>query len=504
MAKFNRRTPGTRTVNLAGGEAFSVSPELEFAALCLTTCLKDQFYRSAADTHRQMLRLMETIRDKKFIAQTGIFARNEFGMRSVTHVIAGELPNLVKDQNWVKHAINKTVRRADDITEIMAYWFHRNGKHKGGGVPVPNSLKRGLAMSFDKFDGYQLAKYRAAGKEVSLIDVVNLVRPRPTEKNADALKALVTDDLRSSTTWESKISAAGQGTKDETVVAKRKADAWEQLVLSGKIGYFALLRNLRNIVEQADRKVLDAALELLVDPKRIKSSLVLPFRYLTAYYTLMEAGVPAKVLGAVSDAVSIALNNVPEFDGDTLVILDRSGSMGGGNQRLKGGSYYWGRDKGIGSDPWDIGAMFAAALARTNEADVLLFSSQGKYVTINPRSDIFGVIESLEKYRDGQGTDFKRMIETINKPYDRIVILSDEQGWVGYRAPTKELAEYKRKYNCNPAVYSLDLQGYGTLMFPERSVYTLAGWSDKVFDIMKMFGEDPNALVNTIKRVKLY
>ena len=503
MAKYNRRTPGTRTVNLAGGEAFKVTPELEFAALCLTTFLKDQFYRSAADTHRQMLRLMETIRDKKFVAQTGIFARNEFGMRSVTHVIAGELPNLVKDEGWVKHAINKTVRRVDDITEIMAYWFHRNGRHKGDGVPVPNSLKRGLAMSFDKFDGYQLAKYRAAGKEVSLVDVVNLVRPRPIGRNADALAALVKDDLRSGSTWEAKISATGQDAKDEAEVAKRKADAWSNLVLSGKISYFALLRNLRNIVEQADAKVLDAALELLVDPTRIKNSLVLPFRYLTAYYTLMEAGVPAKVLGAVSDAVNLALNNVPEFEGDTLVILDRSGSMGGGNQRLRGGGYYWGRNKTIGSDPWDIGAMFAAALARTNEADVLLFSSQGKYVSINPRSDIFGVIESLERYRDGSGTNFKRMINTINRPYNRIVILSDMQGWVDYDAPTKELAEYKRKYNCNPAIYSFDLQGYGTLMFPERGVYTLAGWSDKVFDIMKMFGEDPNALINTIKRVKL-
>jgi len=504
MAKYNKRTPGTRTVNLAGGEAFKVTPELEFAALCLTTFLKDQFYRSAAQTHRQMLGLMEQIRDKKFIAQTGIFARNEFGMRSVTHVIAGELPNLVKNEGWVKHAINKIVRRTDDITEIMAYWFHKNGKHKGGGTPVPNSLKRGLSMSFDKFDGYQLAKYRAAGKEVSLVDVVNLVRPRPTEKNADALQALVTDDLRSATTWEAKISAAGQGAKDEKEVAQRKADAWESLVLSGKISYFALLRNLRNISEQADKKVLDAALELLVDPKRIKGSLVLPFRYLTAYYTLMEAGVPSRVIGAVSDAVNIALDNVPKFEGETLVILDRSGSMGGGIQSLAGKSYYWGRqDKGIGSDPWDIGAMFAAALARTSNADVLLFSSDGQYVSINPRSDVFGIIESLERYRDGSGTDFKRMINKINKPYDRIVILSDEQGWVGYKAPTKELAAYKEKYKCSPAIYSFDLQGYGTLMFPERSVYTLAGWSDKAFDIMKMFGEDPNALINTIKRVQL-
>ena len=502
MSRFNVRNIGTKTVNKAGGEAFAVTPELEFAALCLTTFLKNEFYRTQAGTLKQMTDLMNRIKDKRFIAQTGIFARTKFGMRSVSHVIAGELPKLAAGQGWVKHAVDKMVYRVDDMTEILAYWFAVNGTLREGKNKLPNSLKRGLAQSFDRFDAYQLAKYRAEGKNVSLVDVVNLVRPRPTDGNAKALAELVRGTLRSEGTWETKISQAGQGDVSEGEKEQRKADAWTELVMSGRISYFALLRNLRNISKQASPEVLDAALKLLVDRKRIKSSLVLPFRYLTAYYILMEDNVPNKVLGAISEAAEIALENVPKFEGKMVVAVDRSGSMGGANLARRYG-YGYGGMKNVGSEPFDIAAMFAAALAKTNDADIIMFSSDAQYVSINPRSDIFGIIESLERHRDASGTNFQLLFDSLQKPYDQIVILSDMQGWMGYNAPTRNFQAYKREYDCSPAVYSFDLKGYGTLMFPERSVYTLAGWSDKTFDIMEMFGEDPNALITTIKNVKI-
>ncbi|MDE1770632.1 MAG: hypothetical protein KGI28_08800, partial [Thaumarchaeota archaeon] len=46
-----------------------------------------------------------------------------------------------------------------------------------------------------------------------------------------------------------------------------------KLIKERKIGYFALLRNLRNISEQAP-EIMNEALEMLVDEKLIKSSLV--------------------------------------------------------------------------------------------------------------------------------------------------------------------------------------------------------------------------------------
>ena len=77
------------------------------------------------------------------------------------------------------------------------------------------------------------------------------------------------------------------------------------------------------------------------------------------------------------------------------------------------------------------------------------------------------------------------------------------QGWVGYTSPASEFKSYKSKFGANPYVYSWDLAGYGTLQFPENNVFALAGFSDKVFDIMKMMELDKKALYNEINAIQL-
>lgn len=77
------------------------------------------------------------------------------------------------------------------------------------------------------------------------------------------------------------------------------------------------------------------------------------------------------------------------------------------------------------------------------------------------------------------------------------------QGWVGYTTPSAEFNQYKNKFGVNPFVYSWDLAGYGTLQFPENNVFALAGFSDKVFDIMKLMEVDKKALFNEIKAIQL-
>ena len=86
----------------------------------------------------------------------------------------------------------------------------------------------------------------------------------------------------------------------------------------------------------------------------------------------------------------------------------------------------------------------------------------------------------------GGSTNFHAIFETANLPYDRIIIFSDMQGWVGYNTPSESFKKYKKRTNSNPLIYSFDLQGYGSLQFPEKNVFALAGFSDKVFDTMKL------------------
>jgi len=77
------------------------------------------------------------------------------------------------------------------------------------------------------------------------------------------------------------------------------------------------------------------------------------------------------------------------------------------------------------------------------------------------------------------------------------------QGWISGGAPTKQFTEYKKKFNVTPKIYSFDLSGQGDMMFPENDVYCIAGFSDKIFDIMKMLEQDCKALVHMIEKISL-
>jgi hypothetical protein len=135
--RFNilkKRATGANTVNLAGGEAFTESPKLELAALMLTSTLQGQYCRSADVAAQQLRKLIAQIDDKKFVAKAAIYARTKAGMRSVSHLTAGELARAVKGQPWTATFYDRVVHRPDDALEILAYYLAAFGK------PIPNAL----------------------------------------------------------------------------------------------------------------------------------------------------------------------------------------------------------------------------------------------------------------------------------------------------------------------------------------------------------------------------
>lgn len=486
MARFNKQSAViNRTVNLAGGEAFKESSKLELISILLTSFAQDQYYRSADDTFDTLINLINRIHDKKFIAKAAIYARTKFGMRSISHITAAELAEIDRHINspnkWLKRFIEQVVHRPDDITEILAYFISKYGK-------LPKQLKRGMRYAFNKFDEYQLAKYRSENKEFKLIDAVNLCHPKPTSKNAEALKKLVNGALRSIDTWETKLTQAGQNAETDEQKEELKKEAWVSLIKERKIGYFALLRNLRNILEQAPEIIPDA-IAMLTDKVLIKKSLILPFRFLVAINELSHVPQSRVFIGAVSQAVDVSCDNVPEFSGNTLVALDVSGSM---SNIMPRASYRY----------VDIAALFAAALARKGNTDIIRFKGSASYANINPADSVLTIAKVLSDCSGGS-TDFHSIFHCASVSYDRIIILSDMQGWDDYYVPTKTFTVWKDKYNCNPYVYSIDLAGYGSLQFPERNVYCLAGFSEKIFDLMKLLEQDRNAMINEIEKIEL-
>ncbi|MEM7015062.1 MAG: TROVE domain-containing protein, partial [Verrucomicrobiota bacterium] len=380
----------------------------------------------------------------------------------------------VKGQDWTKRFIDRVVCRADDPLEILAYYLAVYGK------PLPNALKKGLGSALARFEAYQLAKYRRESASLKLVDAVNLVHPPHTE----ALAALMNGSLKPANTWETKLTQAGQSAESDQDKSEKKAEAWTDLVRSRKIGYFALLRNLRNILEQAP-DLIDDVRQLLVDETLIRKSLVLPFRFLTALDALETSGLrnADKLMASISDAVDISLANVPRFEGRTLVAVDTSGSMSG--------------------KPIKIASLFASVLYKANDAEVILFSNSAEYATFNKRDTTLTIAKSIQDKANYGGTDFHAIFKKARAGYDRIIILSDMQAWVGYYTPAKTFAAYRKRTGDSPKVFTFDLAGYGTLQFPEKDVYALAGFSDKTMDTLRFLEEDKSALLRQIETIEL-
>jgi uncharacterized protein with von Willebrand factor type A (vWA) domain len=157
--------------------------------------------------------------------------------------------------------------------------------------------------------------------------------------------------------------------------------------------------------------------------------------------------------------------------------------------------------------PYEIGATFAGALARTNGADVILFDTEAKYLDLASQpEDTFEFVEEMMRQCTGGGTDFDcpfKLLEREGARYERIVIFSDMQAWVSDNACQREFRRYAKRVGGKPKLYSFDLAGYGTMQFPEGSVCCIAGWSDKALELMGLLEEDIDSLARRIEAVPL-
>jgi 60 kDa SS-A/Ro ribonucleoprotein len=488
-SKVARKTPPGKVVvcNAAGGPGYLQSSKLEFVSILLTSFVQDQFYRSESGTILRVKELMKTV-DPIFAAKAALFARNEFGMRSISHVVAAEIAHAVKGQSWTKGFFDLVSRRADDPSEILAYYMATYGK------PIPNSLKKGLGLALNRFSEYSLAKYRRESSAFTLVDTVNLVfgvKPRPLRKDGKVwvdrglsagLGKLLRGELAAADTWETKLTQVGQNAETEENKAELKSAAWAELIREKKLGYLALIRNLRNILTGADAELIKLVCDQLVNRESIKKSLVFPFQINTAYEIVSGLSVGAhsrKLMGALDDAIDISCDNVPRLDGDSVIFLDVSGSMESANVA-------------------QIASIFAAVCAKAWNADVIKFSDSATYVNYNAKDSTMSLARSF-KYSSG-GTNMPAAVQAMNKKYDRILILSDMQTWIGGNT-NSVLQAYTRKYGIKPWVYSFDLAGQGTMAFPEDRVAAIAGFSDKIFKVMSLLEQDKNAMVNTIEQV---
>ena len=472
MAKFNTTT-SIKTTNKSGHVAYGMRDKSKLVTQVLTSFFNEsKFY---GDNSKEMEVTIKNVikTDPQFVANLAVFARREFNMRSVAHVLTAFLAHEVEGKPYLRKTVKAVSLRGDDVTEIMACYLSMFGK------PIPNALKKGINDVLQGFDEYTLAKYKGEGNTVKMRDLLCLCRPTPKSKEQSEMwKRLLDGKLETPYTWETELSAKGNN-----------KDTWEDLIKSGKVGYMATLRNLRNILN-ANPSNVNKALELIENPEAVRRSKQLPFRYLSAYKELENMG-GSRVFDVLENAIEASIENMPKLEGTTVIAVDTSGSMGYNISAKSKVRCY------------EI-AMLLGLIANKICANSIFFTfdTQIKKYAVSHRTSILGTVT---KSCYGGGTymqlPFQKMIDDRIKA-DRVIVISDNECNGGYfGSPIQKYAdEYRRKMGIDIWVHAIDLQGYGTQQFHGAKTNIIAGWSEKVFEFIKLAEQGEGNLEKAIEQ----
>ena len=491
--------------NHEGANAYRMSAEMELYSAVVTTMLADLNYENADERVQRIADLVAKV-DPIFVAQLAVYARTCMNMRSVPMLLLVELARVHKGDNLVARAVAKTISRADEISELLACYQLRNPQE---GIKklakLSHQLQAGLQEAFNKFDEYQFAKYDRSSQVVRLRDALFLVHPKAKDPEQQAIfDKIASQTLETPYTWETELSALGQQ-HFESEEAKEAAIAakWEELIASGKLGYMALLRNLRNIAQSGVSSThINAVCARLKDPQAVLKSKQLPFRFLSAYREMTQVQSPytAHILDSLEEAVVISALNINGFSANDKVLLacDVSGSMR--------------RPISLRSsvENYDIGLMLAMLFQTTcKQVTAGIFGDTWKVTPLPTK----GILANTMKLRElgntvGFSTNGHLVLDWAIEnrvAYDKVLMFTDEQMWdsqYGRKSAIRESWHQYKLLHPQTKLYLFDLSGYGKSPFreTEKDVYMIAGWSDKVFEMLDAL-EDGNNVLSKIKEI---
>lgn len=505
--KFNIFKKSASVVkNYEGAVAFQLTPEVELYSSVVTASLSDGFYETA---NERMQRIQELIgkNNPEFVAKLAVYTRTQMHLRSIPVVLAVELAKQHRGDALVSKTVNGVVKRADEITELLAYYQLANARTGNKKLNrISKQIQKGLANSFNRFDEYQFAKYNR-NTEVKLRDALFLVHPKAKdEAQQELFTKIAKDELAVPYTWEVELSALGQNSyaNEEERASAFKAK-WEELIESNKLGYMALLRNLRNILQaNVSGAHIEKVCNYLSNEKAVRDSKQLPIRFLAAYRELKDSNLvyTNMVSNALEDAVTASAVNIKGFDVNTKIVMacDVSGSM----------------QKPISEKSkvllYDVGLMLAMLLqSRSKAAMTGMFGDTWKMISMPNRNVLSNVNEFYKREGEvGYSTNGYKVIEDLvrrKEVVDKVMMFTDCQMWNNNPYTNGDIrASWKayKKIAPQAKLYLFDLAGYGNtpLSIQRDDVFLIAGWSDKVFDVLQAIEQGQSA-VSKIKQIEL-
>ena len=505
-------TPNSLTTH-EGATAYPIGPAQELFSMAATSFMEDTFYESGSEQFTRMAALIKQV-GPMFTTKLAVYARREMNMRSFPVAMAvanAHIHQELADRATVMAGIQGVIVRADEVRVVMDLAMALNSpnwKDNKGQTKKSSKLNKAVVkavanvLASGKFSEFDFAKYKGGSKGLpSFKDIIRLTHPKATTKiGSDVLGKVIDDTLSTPETWETQLSAAGS---DE----QAKRDVWEHLIIQNKLGYMALMRNLRNILKaDISDSVFDLVIEKLGDEKQIARSRQLPFRFYSAYREMSDVyrdrygydqddwtkSVPdarlAAVKGTMERAALLSAKNLPDFD-KVMIGADVSASMMHPvSQRSS-------------VQQMDIGLLMGNLLrAACTNAQFGFFGDTFKVIKENAKEPIKNALNMREREGEvGYSTNGYTVLEHIIKnktDVNDVMLFTDCQMWpadgdYSHHADSGLSPRWNtiRQRNPNARLWLFDLAGHGRMPLridEQKNVIHVAGWSDKIFQAVEM------------------
>ncbi len=500
--------PRADAKNSHGAPAYALSPKQALAQYAATGCFNATFYASA-DEQLDTLRSLAFEVDTEFVAKCAVYARERGLMKDTPAFLCAVLA--VRSQTHLKTIFGRVINDPKMLRNFVQIMRSGAVGTKSMGTATKRLVQQWLANHSEE----QLFR-GSVGAQPSLADVVKMVHPKPKSEARAAFygyllgKEVAADRLpplvRAFEAYKANRSGAVPEVPFQMLTALSLGKA-EWTAIAASAGWQMTRMNLNTFQRHGvfeDPKMVNLVAQRLADPQLVRKSKAFPYQLMMAYLAADDA--PGRIREALQDAMELAIDNVPTFEGRVVVCPDVSGSMG---------SPVTGHRKGATTKVRciDVAALVTAALLRKNkDARVIPFEQQVVKLDLNARDSVMTNARKLAGVGGG-GTNCSAPLALLNKERakaDVVIYVSDNESWVdagaGRGTATMQQWEAFRANNPGAKLICIDLVPNRTSQAQGRAeVLNVGGFSDAVFEVARDFvqGGSQDHWVSVIEEVVL-
>lgn len=408
-----------------GSEAADQLSPIQELKRATAACLlwEDNYYESGKANADRIKILTDNVSDIE-LSELAIYTRQNLNLRHVSLLLLSQLAKRKSANSIIKNTVEQVIVRPDELTEFLnLYWSDSK-------LYIYNQLKLGLGNKFLSFNDYELAKYNKKSSKIKLRDLLFLLRLKPKDKDQEEVfKLLANNELKSPPTWENQLSTGGDKNK-----------VFTELLKNNKLGYVALLKNLKGMREaNVNSDLIKKAILNIPDDNKL-----LPFDFINPNYKTNNYFL--KELNTVFLKKS---EKIKKFKGSTLVVVDLSGSM---NARLSSKSTLTKVDAACSlSSIINVLSENCTIYATAGLSNYSNQHATKKVKSYNKGLLLANEIKSLNYELGYNGIFLTQCLNYIdnqeNTKYDRVIVITDEQDCSNKEEDKPSNAPLLGKYN---------------------------------------------------------